>query len=134
MERSMQQAKQARKEEEEEEQEASNIKEQGRDYVFSLLISEFELAEGKRPPLCDGCARPFPTWQQNQYAVESTYLVNCLILDGERFHSLQCDECIDRYFKNLERLDEIKVQSEVIETVKFVLSKEMGVIVFPDIS
>ncbi|MCL4518893.1 MAG: hypothetical protein M1587_06820 [Thaumarchaeota archaeon] len=88
-----------------------------------MKISERGIAEGKRPPLCDGCGEPI---QKNE---EEGYMINCLILDGEIFHSIQCDECIERYFRALPRFKEDEVPKEARQTVRLVMSQDMEVYV-----
>ncbi|MGI0080595.1 MAG: hypothetical protein ACRECH_13345 [Nitrososphaerales archaeon] len=69
------------------------------DYLFSLCISERGLAEGKRPPLCDGCGSAF---QKDK----SSYLVTAFILDGERFWGLECENYEKKYLGKLPILTE----------------------------
>ncbi len=91
------------------------------DCILVLRISERGLAEGKRPPLCDGCSEPITRDEDEDYAI------NCLILDGEIFHSVQCDECIERYFKKLPRFNEDEVPKKVRQTVRLTMGQEIQV-------
>jgi hypothetical protein len=91
------------------------------DYVLVLKISEKGLAEGKRPPLCDGCSEPISCDGNDDYTI------NCLILDGETFHSVQCDKCIEEYFKDIPKLKESEAPKKARQTVRLVMSRDMEV-------
>jgi hypothetical protein len=91
------------------------------DFLFSLFVSEVGLAEGKNPPLCDGCGNGFDREEDGQYKVIA------LILDGLFFHSIQCEECVKRYFSQVRLLTKNEVSKEARQTVRLGLAQEMEV-------
>ncbi len=95
------------------------------DYILVLRISERGLAEGKRPPLCDGCGLPIPKEEDGDYSI------NCLILDGEIFNSVQCDDCVKQYFSKVQEISESSVPKEVRQAVRLALSQDMEVVFLP---
>lgn len=98
-----------------------------KDYLFSFLISENGLAEGKRPPLCDGCAIPIEAVEDESQGVPQ-YRLNALILDGYRFHSVQCDACIKKYFSKVPLMAADQVPKHIRQGVRQELAQEMEVV------
>jgi hypothetical protein len=91
------------------------------DYILILKISERGLAEGKRPPLCDGCSTPF----EKRNPDSQDYSINALILDGERFYGLECNQCIKSYFSKLPQLSEEQIPEQISQSIRLELAQEM---------
>lgn len=96
-------------------------------YVLRLKVNERSLAEGKNPPLCDGCG----AYMQSEKDVEGkdtdNFLVNALILDAESFYGVECDRCVKKYFSKMPTKSREDVPAEVSQIVLSVLAQEMSV-------
>lgn len=89
------------------------------DYIVVMKVARRGVADGK--PFCDGCNSSIPSDENDDYSL------NCLILDGESFHSVQCEDCFKKYFKGISKLNENEVPKEMRQTIRLVMSRNIEV-------
>ena len=88
-----------------------------------MTVGEQDLASGKNPPLCDGCATAFTLSEETE-----TYNVRALVLGGTLIWGLVCDRCKE-YHMRLPMLTEKDTPLEARRALHDVLGRNMEVVV-----
>ena len=94
------------------------------DYIVECGVSWQDLAEGKVPPVCDGCNTPFWRDENGVYQVKALILV-----DGkeESIWGLVCDDTVRKYYSKLPVVKEKDAKPEVKGALLEVLGMEITV-------
>ncbi len=103
-----------------------NIKAQS-DFILQLRVNERSLAEGKNPPLCDGCSSPIPRVKDVDGKDTENFLVKVLILD-DSIRGVECDPCVAEYFSKMPILGREDVPASVSQIVLSELAQEIQVV------